>query len=1100
MNRIYLFIFFLLLIPVSVYGQCTASDNFTTSGVLGSPNWTQTTVTTTPANGFNGTPFAVGPLSTISSGSVAPANMTQGMVIWSNPSCVFPEDQTSSITISAGPMALSYTGPIVRGDPNGNGYAWLFTTSSAASGIYKLVNYNFSYQVAEYCPGPTPGHTYTIEARGNTIYGYVDGSSTPSCQGGDSAYTTGQPGFIADRSSYAGAWSSTTTYAINTAVSSGGELYTSIGGGLNIPVTDSSNWKDIGPLSSTLDVVSSFSAAFSTLLPPYFSYNTGIYGFSPVVILTNPNQASMCYTLDGTAPTATTPGTCSHGTLIANGGTVTVSSTSTITAITTRALSANSASTSQTYTIRSGAAQTWYVRPDGGTRNSSNVPNGQCDGLADVSYVSTGALTNARWAANTVYAPGAMVTDSNGFYETTTAGLTSGSAVIGPTWGSTSTSDGTGTWTKGAAYPKNNPCAFNDIRMFIQDGSNTDGTTFPGWGWIGAGGDTYIARGSIADGIAYSIGWNNLSTYCDATGCWGMSTGSRYSGIPSPYAGDPTHHTTFVGGNYSTSCTNQTDRTRLRGRWGTGSVFNLGYTSYIDTGCFDVTDYSNCGLDSDTVACRDDGENVISDFTFNGIQFDNDDHDVTMSHVRVHGAAGDGVNGAPGPNFTLTDFASIGNANSGMNLDNGTGRTGYGDLTITNFDISWNGCVEEYPLVDPKPYFSCTDASSGGYGDGFGTSTVQSIAPWHVHFDQGVASYNTQDGLDALHISGLNSTMVDTRVYAYGNEGQQLKVGGAAASIQNSVIVGNCEAMISGSQSPDVIYYYPQFAAYPRITGTPLGFGDLLQAPCRAGNTAVLISLTPGEPAVFQNNTLYESGAIGLEAEYATYDHGSTNTLNFDNNVFIGFDTEGDYSSIIFSSTDFKMFSNPGGSFLHNVIWNQRSNFPCPNTSIGDTTSICTDPGLVDETYHFNDFGNMGPTPDSPVLDTGVAVTGITLDIAGNTRPNPPSRGAYEIAPAMTTITVTPASGSVMIGKTVPFTAMCVYSDGSGGACTATWTGTNVHSSIGSVTGIVTGASVGTDTVTATVNSLFGTATVTITPLPPFVPMQGGMMFGVVTR
>ncbi len=33
---------------------------------------------------------------------------------------------------------------------------------------------------------------------------------------------------------------------------------------------------------------------------------------------------------------------------------------------------------------------TWYVRPDGGTRYSANVPTGQCDGKADVAYAGSG--------------------------------------------------------------------------------------------------------------------------------------------------------------------------------------------------------------------------------------------------------------------------------------------------------------------------------------------------------------------------------------------------------------------------------------------------------------------------------------------------------------------------------------------------------------------------------------------------------------------------------------------------------------------------------------------------------------------------------------
>jgi hypothetical protein len=301
-------------------------------------------------------------------------------------------------------------------------------------------------------------------------------------------------------------------------------------------------------------------------------------------------------------------------------------------------------------------------------------------------------------------------------------------------------------------------------------------------------------------------------------------------------------------------------------------------------------------------------------------------------------------------------------------------------MLVQNFNISWNGCAEEYPIVDPLPYGDCTDQSSGGYGDGFGTATVASAAPgWQVHFDQGVASYNTQDGLDALHISGPGSTMTDTRVLAYGNEGQQLKVGGATATIQNSVIVGNCEAMTQGP-----------------IPGTPTGFGSRLASPCRAGDTAIAINVTPGDPAVFQNNTIYEAGSIGVEVEYATSDTGPTNTLKYNNNVFVGFFNPGNgaNATMIFSSTDLNMLTNPGASWTNNATFGQRANWTCPH--VGESNAICGDPGLTDETYHPYGYGNMAPTSGSILPGAGVAIPGITVDYNGQTRPTPPSIGAYE--------------------------------------------------------------------------------------------------------
>jgi hypothetical protein len=81
-----------------------------------------------------------------------------------------------------------------------------------------------------------------------------------------------------------------------------------------------------------------------------------------------------------------------------------------------------------------GPGITWYVRPDGGTRYSTNQTQGQCDGKADVAYSGTGT---------------------------------------------------------------NQHCAFNDARYLWTDGSwaNDGNAVAPAWGWIGTGGDTYLIRG-----------------------------------------------------------------------------------------------------------------------------------------------------------------------------------------------------------------------------------------------------------------------------------------------------------------------------------------------------------------------------------------------------------------------------------------------------------------------------------------------------------------------------------------------------------------------------------------------------------------------------
>jgi hypothetical protein len=560
-----------------------------------------------------------------------------------------------------------------------------------------------------------------------------------------------------------------------------------------------------------------------------------------------------------------------------------------------------------------GTGKTWYVRPDGGTRYSSNQTAGQCDGTADVSYASTG---------------------------------------------------GTGT---------NQHCAFNDVRYFWSDASYTDGTTFPGWGWIGAGGDTYLIRGSLGTGVTYRVGSNGGSTYCTSTGCWGITGNNGASGAPPPPSGTAGQHTRILGENYA-ACHSATAKTQLHGGWGTGGVLTMAGASYVDVACLDITDFSACGRATQTVGC--DG---TQDFAQNGVQWSNTSTNDTLTDVHIHGMASSGMTGPTGDGVVMSYVDAVGNASSGWNADDGDGTTGVGSLLVQNFNISWNGCAEEYPIVDAVPYGDCTDDSSGGYGDGFGTATVPSAAPgWQVHFDQGIASYNTQDGLDALHISGPGSTMTDTRVLAFGNQGQQLKVGGATATIENSVIVGNCRAMTTQT-----------------IPGTPAGFGSKLADPCRANNTAVLINVTPGDPATYQGNTMFANGPVGLEVEYASGVPDPTDTLLYNDNVFLGFPTgNGSNTSAIYSNTDLNMLTNPGASWTNNATFGQNNNWACPHA--GESSAICSDPGLVDETYHLYGYGNMAPGPGSILEGAGVAVPSLTLDYNGVTRKNPPSIGAYD--------------------------------------------------------------------------------------------------------
>jgi hypothetical protein len=522
------------------------------------------------------------------------------------------------------------------------------------------------------------------------------------------------------------------------------------------------------------------------------------------------------------------------------------------------------------------SATTWYVRPDGGSRYSKNSLLGQCDGKADAAYPGSGT---------------------------------------------------------------NKHCAFKDARFLWSDGSYNYGKEFPGWGWIGAGGDTYILRGSIGTGVSYRVGWNSNSKYCDERGCFGVTGDTGASGAPPPPSGTAAQHTRILGENYA-SCHSAKAKTQLHGGWGVGTVLNLYGSSYVDVACLDITDFSACGRATQQVAC--DG---TQDFARNGIMLSNTSTHDTLTDIHIHGLATNGIAGPTGDGVVMDYVDIMGNASSGWNADLGDQKTGNGSLLVQHYNISWNGCAEEYPIVHPIPYGDCTDQDHGGYGDGFGTATTNSDPPgWQVHFDQGTVSYNTQDGLDALHINGTGSSMTVTHTLAFSNMGQQVKVGGAAPIMTDNMIVGNCSAMSHA------------------IPGTPAGYNTHLSTFCRAGDTAVLINVPNSQPAIFQNNIIYSANHVALEVEYPG-DPSSSAAIKYDNNIFIGFpDSEGKNPSPIYSNADLKMFTNPGGSFKNNVTYHPRSNWRCPATSLHEVGGSCGDPHLKDETWHPFGYGDFSRT------------------------------------------------------------------------------------------------------------------------------------------
>ena len=98
--------------------------------------------------------------------------------------------------------------------------------------------------------------------------------------------------------------------------------------------------------------------ATMTVATPTFNPGAGTYGSAQSVSITSTTSgATICYTTNGSTPAANTPGTCSTGTALANGGSVTVSTSETLKAIGTENGFTNSAVGSASYVISSPCVQ-----------------------------------------------------------------------------------------------------------------------------------------------------------------------------------------------------------------------------------------------------------------------------------------------------------------------------------------------------------------------------------------------------------------------------------------------------------------------------------------------------------------------------------------------------------------------------------------------------------------------------------------------------------------------------------------------------------------------------------------------------------------------
>ena len=217
----------------------------------------------------------------------------------------------------------------------------------------------------------------------------------------------------------------------------------------------------------------------------------------------------------------------------------------------------------------------------------------------------------------------------------------------------------------------NQHCAFNDIRYLWTDGSYKPDpyAGAPKWGWIGAGGDTYLIDCSGMRSGSCRIGQSGPNS---GDG-FGLNGDPYAAGAPPPISGTSGAHTRILGVNYA-DCSTQGARTKINGGYGAQATLSLVGVAYVDISCFDISDHSNCGKAGQVSGCNTNFP--LSDYSDDGIALSNTSTHDTLTHIRIHGMTNVGLYGPTGDGFTMQDIQILGNAGSGWNADNGTVGTG----------------------------------------------------------------------------------------------------------------------------------------------------------------------------------------------------------------------------------------------------------------------------------------------------------------------------------------------------------------------------------------------------------------------------------------
>ena len=267
-----------------------------------------------------------------------------------------------------------------------------------------------------------------------------------------------------------------------------------------------------------------------------------------------------------------------------------------------------------------------------------------------------------------------------------------------------------------AAYPGtgiNQHCAFNDYRS-LWDDRNSYGVVK----WVIAGGDTVILDNTKQWRVGFDQGASSNDPWCFG------GNGTFSCSNPSIPAGTASQHTRILGRNAGAchvgNAPDPSKMTQIFGGFGVWAALNLTSTAFVDVECIEITSHATCivhGAPAFPVGCNHDGP--VDDYDSEGIQTDNNTHDLLLQDLYIHGHTDRGIKGAIGGIVNANRIDISVNGMAGWDFDDGNATPSINaTLNFTNSVIEFSGCNSAWP--SPLPV-SCYSQSTGGYGDGIGT-------------------------------------------------------------------------------------------------------------------------------------------------------------------------------------------------------------------------------------------------------------------------------------------------------------------------------------------------------------------------------------------